>query len=332
MTNFLPVWLVLGVLSGALQAAETTLLTPLAFTTTPACPARPGVRTLQSGLVEFGNVTASLSAQSSREKEECAQSAALWVTQKGVSQQYDLSEAAPRTFEILDVAPDASAILLSSSVPLPGGGNDYYPQVTAVSLTDGAFKWTPVSELLGLKNCNASFKPQGFLDAKHIEIAVEPKASSNHVGDCTDGLEFYSVDLEIPRVKPIASSGVNRAAKAVSGPVRSCKTDPDVVGACYTTRARLAMNGPGQDLLLWQLSGAHYMSVEEEMMPSSLREQLSPEVRVLATMILCPMLVQRRGPKPYVCIESATGLRAEPIPHKNTPAAGKPVATASNHP
>lgn len=330
MPKFSLFWLVLGLASGTLQAADTTLLTPLAFTSTPPCPTRPGVRAIQSGLVELGGVTASLSAQSSRQKEACAQSAALWVTQKGVSQQFDLSDAAAKTFEILDVAPDSSAILLSSVAMSPGAAG-YSPEVAAVSLTDGTFKWTLVSDMLGFKNCNASFRPQGFLDAKHIEIAVEPNTAEHGRAECTDSVEFYSVDLEIPRVKPLGASEVNRQAKAISGPAHSCKTDPDVVGACYTERGRLALNGPGQDLLLWPLKGLHYMSVEEQMVPPALRAQLTPEMRVLATMVLCPMQVQRPGPKPYVCIESATSFRQDPAPRKNARTnVAKPTSTASN--
>ena len=319
MRNFLLFWLALGLATCTLTAAEPALLTPLASAVALPCSIRPGVRSIQSGLVQFGDVTASLSAQSTREKEVCTQSAALWVTQNGVSQQFDLPDAKARVFNIVDVAPDGSAILLSAVTTLPNG-QGYATEVGVVSLADGAFKWTSVSDMLGFNNCDAAYKPQGFADARHIVIAAAPTLLPHRFANCTPDTQLYSVDLDLPRVKPLRSVGVNRVAKAVSGPAsgprQACKTDPDVVGACYSTRGRLAL-GSGEDLLVWTLGSAHYMAAEEQMVPVVLRAGLTHAMRVYATMVLCPMVVEHREKRQYVCVDSATDLRPDPVAPNN---------------
>jgi hypothetical protein len=338
MRNFLLFWLGLGLLSSTLIAAEPSLLTPLASAAALPCSVRPGVRSIQSGLVQFGDVTASLSAQSTRqntrEKNACTQSAALWVTQNGVSQQFDLPDAKSRVFNIVDVAPDASAILISAVTTLPNG-QGYSTEVGVVSLADGVFRWTLVSDMLGFQNCDAAYKPQGFSDAKHIVVAAAPALPPHRYANCTPETQFYLVDLDLPRVKPLRSIGLHRLATAASGPAggtrQACKTDPDVVGACYSTRARLAL-GTGEDLLVWPIGSPHFMAAEEQMVPGVLRSELTHAMRVYATMVLCPMQVEHREKRQYVCVESATDLRPDPISPNNittvvlgpSPTAGDP--------
>ena len=319
-------WLALAVSGNLLKAAEPTILNPLAYGSAPPCAQKPGIRALRSEMVEYRDVTASISAQAAKEGNSCVQSAALWVTQKGVSQQFDLRDAAANRFAIVDVAPDSSAILLSSETlfrqPELGQPKNRTElakaQIGLISLGDGSSKWISVAAALGFRDCDATAEPQGFLDDRTVVIAVGLPRSGSGGAACVNKPAFYSVDIETRRAKLLAGyDGVSRQAKAVSGPLQSCKTDPDVAGACRTTRARLALSGKGDGMVVWTLGSAHYMAVEEQMVPEGLRSQVTPEMRVYATMVICPLTVPERRPRPYVCIDSAVDLKPDPVVAKN---------------
>jgi hypothetical protein len=312
MRKFLLSWLAIGTAGAAISTSipPPLLLQPLASISVPSCSLRAGTRATQSGLVEFGDFSASLGAQAVREKAACDQSAALWVTQKGVSQQIDLTRAAIGRLSIVDVAPDFSAILISTTSAQPDP-EDRSTQVGVVSLADSSVQWTPVREMLSVGNCDASFRPQGFLDPKHIEIATLPHPSSHSFTNCSTKVAFYSIALDIPRVKLLNTTLVVRRATAMPPPERSCKDDPDVAGACYSTRARLSLDGPGPDLLLWPVGAVHYMEAEQAMIPSNLRLVISQGARIYATVTICPLMREHRGPRPYVCVGTATDLRPE---------------------
>jgi hypothetical protein len=302
----------------SVPAASQTLLPPLAHSNSPLCSKRPGVRAVRSDLVQMGSLTASLSEQATRDQGVCTQTAALWVNQNGVSQQFDLPDAATRSIAIQDIAPDASSILLSSATAIPTRGNDNSAELAIVSLKDGAVRWSPIATLLGLSKCDATFEPQGFLDATHINIIVMPPIGSHPHWSCGPEPISYSLDLTTRRARSSADVVVHRFARAVSGPVRSCQADPDVVAACYTTRARLELDPRGDGLLLWPVGARHNFSVEEGMLPSDLLSKISPSMRVYATMLICPLTMEYQSPRDHICIDSARDFRPDAIAPRST--------------
>lgn len=306
---------VLGIalLSSALMAAATSILPPLAHGSAVPCSIQPGIRATRSDLVQLGDVSVSISEQASREGAACIQSAALWVTKNGVSRQIELRKADTNSFFIVDIAPDSSAILLSSRereavrlavIPLTADASQF---------SQTALKWMSVSDWVGGKNCDNAFETQGFIDRKHIVFASAPDSPFSR--RCNSGADAYSVDVDTHRAKPLNFGGVNRAAKVLSGSVHSCKSDPDVVGACYTTRARLALAGErnGEGMLLWPVGTDHLLAVDEDLIPADLRAEITPATRLYATMLICPMAGEHHSSRPLVCVESAADPRPEPI-------------------
>ena len=329
MQNFRLVWLAFGLLSGVLKAAEPSLLMPLAQTIAPPCSKHSGVRSTRSDVVALAQVTASISAQATREGESCIQSAALWVTQKGVSQQFELPDAGAKNLAIWDVAPDASAVLLSSYQP---GADDSW-QLAVVPLADGTVKWTPPGELLGFHNCGAELQPQGFLDPRHIVIAASPQKFAHALPDCVTKATLFSAETDRHQAKIIAPATISRLAAAISGSFQSCQSDPDVVGACYRTRARLALTKDGNGMTLWPVGSGHFLSVQEDMVPEELRAQVSADQRIYATMLICPISPERSGPH-RICIDSATDLKPDPINSRNLRSASTRhpiIVTAESH-
>lgn len=301
-----------------LKAADPSSPAPAAFVTAPPCSRRPGVRAIRSDLIQFGAVTASLSAQAAREGQSCLQTAALWVTRKNISQQYELRDAAVNTFAILDIAPDSDNILLSSVPAAPNPDADHSAQFTVLSLPDGSLKWTPIADVLGLKNCAASFEPQGFIDATHVSIAARPVPSTLKHPSCTTKTLYFDYDLTTRAVKQSSTPAIRRFAQSVAGPIHSCKSDPDVIAACYTARARLAVSPKGDGMKIWPVGGTHLMSVDKGMLPGNLSSEVGPNMRVYATMVICPLTVERGGPSRYVCVDAATDFHPDPLHGKPT--------------
>ena len=299
-------------------ADSLTLLPPLAYSNAPLCSKRPGVRAVRSDLVQMAGITASLSEQATRDQGICTRTAALWVNEGEVSQQFDLPDAASRSFAIQDIAPDASSILLSSTAAFPKPDDHHSSELAIIWLKDGIVKWSPAGKLLGLGQCDASFEPQGFLDPRHVAIVVVPPTGAHPHSSCPTEPETYSLDLATHTARISSEVSVRRLAQTVSGPVLSCKADPDVVAGCYTARARLEYAPGGQGLLVWPVGTRHNFSVEEGMLPGDLLSKISPSMRVYATMLICPLTVENPGPRAQICIDSASDFRPDPLTTRST--------------
>jgi len=288
--------------------AAGSILPPLASISAPPCPKRSGVRSERSGLVQHGDAMVSVTAQVTREDGNCSISAALWVTQSGVSQQVDLTDSGANTFSIVDIAPDGSGVLVSAV------GDGHLTKAAFVSFADSTAAWLSLTDLLGLGQCHAQLEPQGFADGTRIVVAMIPPPAEAVAAGCPSAITFYSVNRITQAVSQMANPPtISRFAAAVSGPAQSCKTDPDVIAACYTARARLAVSGDGQGYLLWPVGGRHVMAVPEGMVPEDLSSKVSSAMRVYATMLICPVTGQMRSARQVVCVDSASDLKSDPI-------------------
>jgi hypothetical protein len=183
-------------------------------------------------------------------------------------------------------------------------------------------------------DCDASLEPQGYSDSTHIIIGSLPGASVPARAGCNPNPSFVSLDLVTGRVKPGGQRTVRRLAQSIAGPVHSCKNDPDVISACYTSRARLALLDNGPQMLVWPVGAAHYLAVSDDMLPSNLSSKVGPAMRVYATMVICPLVVDKPGPRVRVCVDAATDFRPDPVSSKavrHATASHTPSVTAVFH-
>ncbi len=312
----------LALAAGVTDAADLSLLAPLATSDVPPCSIRRGVRATRSSLIELNNLSASISSQAVREGTACSQSSALGVTVQNVSEEFELPDPAASTFAIQDIAANGSAILLTAWPKVQNSQGGLSIQMAVVPVSDGSIKWTAVSQLLQFPDCDVTFQPQGFLDPQHVLIAVVPGNAPHEKAGCTDKVLFYSLESDGHRIQPYDGPGLNRMAHPSSGALESCKTDPDLAGGCYTARARLAVDDDDEGMSLWPVGGAHYLSVEQELIPQALSAQVSRSMRIYATMMICPMVAEPPTSRARACIESASGFKADPITPKSGKAGG----------
>jgi hypothetical protein len=296
----------------------------LATRAAPPCSTKVGVRASRSELVQFGSISASIAAQSSREETgECTQSASLWMTGNGVSHQFELSGAAAYVFSIVDFAPDASAILLFREKAFAAPGEDTAPEAALLAFGDAGPRWQPVMQFAGWKPCAGILEPQGFLSPRAILFRASPPAAPAALHACVQQTRFVSLDLATRKLALLpASTVVRRNGRLAGGPLLSCQSDPDLVGACYRMRGRVSVSSDGVGMRVWQVGTAKVMDLAEGMLPDELAEQVTPAMRVYANMLVCP--VHANGPKApdTVCIESAGDFRLEAAGAQVTGTAG----------
>jgi hypothetical protein len=270
-----------------LQAADAGL-PPLASVSAPVCPAVAGVRSAQSGEVRMEQLMVSVMIQVTRDQAGCGTSVALWVTQNGVSQQIDISETAAQEIGIVDLDPAGSGVLLSFVA------EDHSTKAALVLFEDGSVNWFRPEQV----QCEAGLSPVGFTDESDIVFALGPP--------CAAKTKLFSVNATTHATKELAETvDLTRFAEAVSDEAQSCSE----AAACYTARARLAVTEGGSGFVLWPVGGKHVMTVADGMVPEDLKARVSPEMRVYATMLICPV----RGKPASACVESAKDFKADPL-------------------
>jgi hypothetical protein len=270
----------------SLQAADDSL----ASVSAPVCPAGAGVRSARSSAVQMNEVMVSVTIEVTRDQTGCSVRAALWVTQNGVSEQVDISDMPSKDVGIVDIDPDGSGVLLSFA------GEDHSTKAAFVSFNDGAEKWIAPADL----PCDGGYLPVGFTAESNVVFAVGPP--------CGAKIQVFAVNRATQTTNELAdTAALTRFARAVSDSEKSCGGAPEVIGACYTARARLAVTEGGDGFVLWPVGDKHVMAVASGMVPDDLRARVGPDKRVYATMVICPV----RGKRASACVESAQDFKTD---------------------
>ena len=96
---------------------------------------------------------------------------------------------------------------------------------------------------------------------------------------------------------------------------QSCKTNPRIVGACYTVHARATTGADTVRIYLWPVGSHRLLGVtggpilddaEAPIFPSNLK--VDPTTQVYGDFEVCPFTPQRKGHLQLVCVESAARL------------------------
>jgi hypothetical protein len=326
---FFSLALIAGANATSVAAADLNPFNWLASRSAPPCSVKPGVRSSRSDLVEFGGISASISAQSTRDESNgCEQTASVWVTKSGVSMQVNLPDADTNTFSIIDFAPDASLILLHKTKTFALPGEDSGDEISLLSPESSALRWVSTRQLIGLGNCSTLVEPEGFLGPRQLVFLTSPSVvAPKGLPSCADRPKLLALDLATRKVfEPPPAISMIKNGHRLGGPLLSCQTDPDLAGACYSIRGRVGLGSNGISMRLWQVGTEKVMNLGEGMLPDELSSLVTPETRVYANMIVCPLASNIPRVMPTVCIESASNLQREKVTTRQ--AAVKPPAKA----
>jgi hypothetical protein len=263
----------------------------------PPCPEHIGLREYHSAVAQDGDVSASIVGVAKRDASGCRQSAEIHVDHNGETKSYVLPEADRQKFALIDFSPDSSKLFLAA-VADPAYPNEMfrYLQVTAMPVTGGEMHWQNVWDLLGWKDCDATVEPKGFTEDSKLVLWARPSVMSQpRRANCVSEARLF----------PDAAN-IKRYGKRVRAASRTCQSDPDLVGACFTVHGRLSAFNGNPTFRIWRIGTKRYLGVSGEVLP----DPLTGKVNFMATRSEISWSVRSPWRSPDGCKWFASSRRA----------------------
>jgi len=289
---------------------ETDWKGPLAEGGAPDCPDHVGSRTLRSETVSNGTVKIYIEGTTVRAQNKVCQSKADLIISGRVKRTLPLSGAADHGFSIVDFSPDGQSILLASQ------GGDFSPDldfrdeaIAVIGLTGGEVRLINTWDLFQWGRCYATVEPQGFTNDGRLLILARPTVVYAHRNDanCVSDWGLYAMDLVGPPVRLPDNTKVPRFAKAIAEQVQACKTDPDIIGACFTVHGRLSAWNGTPTMRIWRVGTNRILGDHDDWpLPEGLAEHMSWDVEAWGDFEVCPFTKEQPGVMQMVCINSAS--------------------------
>ncbi len=287
----------------------------------PSCPEHSGTRYLYSDTISSHGRQLMVAGSATRNPlKVCSFTAELRITGKSIKT-VSFSKSDSYDINIADFSPDGSTILLFSTLPLPDQIDDSrHPDYRDVRLSilelfhPEQRTWINAWDLFGWNNCDATVEPQGFtLDGKAL-ILVRPSTwQSKTYKDCVNDWGLYATDLISKPVRLPDDTKVPRFGTLIKDSSSPCKTDPDVVGACFTFRGRMSLYNGCCMARIWQVGTHHLLAQEDEIpLPAILQDKINWDVDAWGDYEVCPMEPKRAGEMQMVCVQSVKNLLINP--------------------
>jgi len=109
----------------------------------------------------------------------------------------------------------------------------------------------------------------------------------------------------------LSDLGIAGSIDAAAG----CRGNPAVSGACFSVRGRVSAYNGTPSLRIWPVGTTRLLGivpVENEIMPESIKNKVTFQQNVFATLEVCPFTPARPGVMQLVCVESATDIQVRP--------------------
>jgi hypothetical protein len=292
----------------ATKAPEPQWQPPVSYGGAPECPEHAGSRMYRSDITRLANTTVFITGTTTRETGTCKATAEVQVVRAGTSSHFKLAARSESDFSIIDFSPDGKSVLLAHDYD-----EDEYRQYREVrlglmSLADGKIQWHNAWDLFRWKDCDAMVEPQGFLPDGRVVIRARQTVMVAHTHpNCVNDIGLYALDLtgSLP-VRLPDSTKVTRYGKRERPAFQACKSDPDIVGACFRIHGRIAAYNGTPTLRIWRIGTDRLLGVDDDIpVPEKLSRQLDWDVNAYADFEVCPFTPEREGEMRRVCIESA---------------------------
>ena len=308
-------WLFLSllpfILTNTVIAQSATLQSwrsPLASATAPECPEHIGIRTYVSEIVSAHGVHASIAGKSIRSKTGCERHASLIITGI-IARTIPLENVEKKSFEIVDFSKDGQKLLLSA---FGGFENDDFhgTELAVFEIARGKPRWINSSNIFGWSNCIATVEPQGFAPDGDLLISARPSVLfGNKEPNCVSGPALYKSALLQHTLRLPDNAVVPRNGTSTTGAAAPCKSDPDILAACYTVHGRLSAWNGSPSLRIWIVGTKRILGVEEypvaSTLPAEVQDQLDWGVEAWGNFNVCPFTPDRPAAMRMVCVQSA---------------------------
>lgn len=310
MRNLFLVIAVVFLSHGALAQKEPQSLSELAAGGVPDCPSHPGVRTLRSEIASGFNSTASIVGVARRGEQGCVYSAHLVFGRKE-KHSFSLPDPSKWEFSIVDFSPDGQNLLVSRDVRDSYPNIDYRDrEVATMSLSTGQMHWINDWDLFGWQDCDATIEPQGY--TSEGKVVLRPRLAtwnSHRHPNCVKGAELFATDLTPGGAGRLPDdTKIERYGKIVKSSYEACKSDPDIIGACFTVHGRLSAWNGTHTLRIWRIGTKRILGVHNEILPEAVADKMGWEVEAYGDFLVCPFTKDHPGEMQMVCVESAENV------------------------
>ena len=273
----------------------------------PECPEHSGSRLRRSEIVEDKGTQAFVFGSAKRGPHGCRQRAVITVKHAGSRQSYPLPDPAHSHFFLVDFSPTGPQLLLQRDIDL-----DYpyeahrYLEIAIMPLSTGEMHWQNAWDLLGWKECDATVETQGFAADGTVVLRVRKSVMAQpRRANCVEETGLYAVDLTSRKVSRLPNSTkVARYGEEVSSAFQPCKSDPDIVEACFMVHGRLSAWNGTPTMRIWRIGTERILGVLDSFIgPDS--PAVGWDEEAYGDYLVCPFTKQKPGEMQKVCIESA---------------------------
>lgn len=279
----------------------------LGYGGSPDCPEHTGTRNYRSDIVTRAKTKAVIYGRSVRKPTGCVKSAHLSITIGKKLRNLGLLDAGKSSYYIVDFSPSGSQMLLA----LNAESDDYRQyrdtSIAVLVLARGEIVWHNAWDLFGWKNCVAMVEPQGFLpDGRVIIRARKTVVAGDKSPNCVSDIGLYAVELNGSKVERLPdATKIHRYGKRSRPGFQACKSDPDIIGACFTIHGRLSAYNGTPTMRIWRIGTDRMLGVHDDIMPERLTLKMDWGVQAFGDYEVCPFKKQREGEMQIVCIENA---------------------------
>jgi hypothetical protein len=209
----------------------------------------------------------------------------------------DLPDPEKQQFEIVDFSADGKKLLLSTAKEMDYPNYDRrYIEIARVDLANGQAKWVNVWDIFGWHECDATVEPQGFTNDGAIILRARPSVwQKQDRHDCVPTIGLFRTDLITPPIRLPDDSKVPRFGNSISDAFQACKTDPDIIGACFKFHGRLSMWNGTPTMRIWRVGTKRILGTRDEPLPENLAKEMDWDTEAWGDFEVCPYTKERPG-------------------------------------
>jgi hypothetical protein len=224
-----------------------------------------------------------------------------------------LPNAGNEEYLLVSFSPDGKRLLLGGERLDTDPAREYRDtEIAFLNLEGEISEWENAWDILGLKDCDALIEPKGLSADGEIVLEVRPPPlmSIPSTRKCVSDAELYKGEIGEGKAEKLSSNAEIESPGTVTGSVwRTCKTDPDIVGACYWVHGRLSIYNGTPSARIWKVGTNRMLGVHEDVLPGDLGSIDLLNIPTFGDFYVCPFSRERPGAMRFVCIESEKNLR-----------------------
>jgi hypothetical protein len=256
----------------------------------------------------MGAVTAIIAGTSSRNQQKSCANTAKIDFAGSITRTVELPNPGEQPFAIVDFSADGKKLLLSVDIEVADPDYDRRNvEIATLELANSEMRWVNTWDIFGWHECDATVEPQGFTRDGGIILLARPSTwVDSKRPNCVSDWGLYRTDLATAPVRLADDTKVPRFGKVIAEAAQACKTDPDIIGACFRIHGRLSAWNGSPTMRIWRVGTKRILGVhDDDPLPENLAREMDWGVEAWGDFEVCPYTTEKPGAMQTVCVESA---------------------------